>query len=165
MWNTFTIPVRARKLHRLVKAFSIALIHRREVPVWGPQLNGERTASSHTFHLFPRSAVAFVSLLRRCFAERQRRIISAGIYLQLQVTLNLFLVFSSVPSSKSQFIRFFLSARRKPLPSRITELPNCFFSLSFPSSLRLSLSLANAHYTRGLAAENARVTGLAMGKF
>lgn len=42
----------------------------------------------------------------------------------------------------------FLSARRKPLPSRITELPNCFFSLSFPPSLRLSLSGQRILHTR-----------------
>lgn len=40
----------------------------------------------------------------------------------------------------------FLSARRKPLPStRITELPNCFFSLSFPPSLRLSSGQRTLH--------------------
>lgn len=103
--------------------------------------------------------LSFAPLLR----ERQRRIISAGIYLQLQVTLNLFLVFSSVPSSKSQFIRFF--SPRGENRYRRRELRNYLTVFSvFPFHHRFVSLLANAHYTRGLAAENARVTGLAMGK-
>lgn len=55
----------------------------------------KRTASSHTFRFFPATLpVAFVS----SFAEE---IFSAGIYLQLQVTLNLFLSSFSAFSSPS----------------------------------------------------------------
>ena len=85
----------------------------------------------------PQFAVVFVSLLTRCFGVKW---VSAGIYLQLQVTLNLFL--SSSSSSSSSILRllpkansydfFFLFTENRYW--RITELPNCFFLSFFLSS-------------------------------
>lgn len=69
--------------------------------------------------------------------EREKNWISAGIYLQLRVTLNLFLFFLSSPLyPKRQFIW------KTVTEQRITELPNCFI----PSSISLSHSLLLLHF-------------------
>lgn len=96
------------------KSFLLLLIHHRS------RLSPQKKAKAkepllHTHFIRRCFRLSYDSLLR---ANGTRKIISAGIYLQLRVTLNLFLSFFFFRffsiSSKSQFIQLFFSFFSSP---------------------------------------------------
>lgn len=89
------------------------------------------------FSRFRRLQQRRIEVQKRHGEREKKNWISAGIYLQLRVTLNLFLFFLSSPLyPKRQFIW------KTVTEQRITELPNCFI----PSSISLSHSLLLLHF-------------------
>lgn len=122
------------------KSFLLLLIHHRS------RLSPQKKAKAkepllHTHFIRRCFRLSYDSLLR---ANGTRKIISAGIYLQLRVTLNLFLSFFfffrffSI-SSKSQFIQLFFSFFSSPktvtgeLRNYLTVLFRFFFPHRFVS--------------------------------